>query len=199
MGIRYNKSIFLKQVSKLADSPRVRKMMDTQARKEFEVRKKKLLEEFIGHKVTQEILSGPASANYSGTLSGRGNLFSFIGFSESADPINLLYAALQRGITMNRRPQVVKQKRGALYNYTVHIPDNRDLVKIAPRPWERGRSWVTGIERGISGLSYYIYKKTGGSNSGYGVQTSSPYIPGLIFKRVPYLSEMLKKIKMGGK
>ena len=196
---RFNKSVFLKQVSKVANSRRVRKMMDNAAEKEFQLRKKHLLKSFIGHKVSQEVLSGSESHNYSGTLSGRGNLFSFIGFSANADPINLLYAALEQGITMNKRPHVIKQKRGAIYNYTVHIPDNRDLVKLAPMPWERGRSWVTGIEKGISGLSYYIYKKVEGSNSGQGVQTSSPYIPGLIFKRVPYLSEMLRKIKRGGK
>ena len=199
MAVRYNKSIFLKQVTKLVNSRPVKKMMQDRARKEFDARKTKFIREFRDHKVTQEILSGPGSDNPSGTLTGRGNLFTFIGFPEASDPINSLYYALERGITMNKTPQVTKQKKGAIYRFKVFIPNNQDFINVAPMPWERGRSWVTGVEKGISGLSYYIYKQVDAARSGRGVQTSSPYIAGLTFRRVPYLSQLLGKFKGGSK
>ena len=190
---------FLKEVSKAMDSAEVRRRMRESAENEFQQRKKKLLSDFIGHPVTQEILSGPNSDNYIGTLTGRGNLFTFIGFSESSDPINPLYQYLNRSIRMLKNPHVIKQKYGATYTFKCYTPDERDLVKVAPMPWERGRSWATGISRGISGLSYYIYKATEGARSGGGVQTSTPYIAGLMFRRQPYLLGMFSKLKAGVK
>ena len=41
---------------------------------------RQMLREFDSHPVTTEISSGPKAGNTSNTLSGRGNLFSFIGF-----------------------------------------------------------------------------------------------------------------------
>ena len=101
MAVKYNKTIFLKQVNKLVSSPRIKRLMQNKAQQEFQKRKNKLMQDFQGHRVTQEILAGPESPNFSGTLTGRGNLFTFIGFSEMANPINTLYYALQKGIIMS--------------------------------------------------------------------------------------------------
>jgi hypothetical protein len=49
--------------------------------------KRLMIDEFKNHLITKEINNGARSANISGTLSGYGNLFSFIGFEDGQDPI----------------------------------------------------------------------------------------------------------------
>ena len=55
----------------------------------FEKVKSEMIEEFLDHKVTQEIIAGPTADNISGTLGGYGNLFSYIGFNEGDEPRRL--------------------------------------------------------------------------------------------------------------
>ena len=57
-------------------------------------------------------------------------------------------------------------------------------------PWESGRSWVNGIERGISGFSFYLFKKFKGSRSGTGLQSKSE-VNSLSFKPTKYLSKII--------
>ena len=53
----------------------------------FEKIKKEMIEEFLAHPVSVEILGGPNAENTSETLGGYGNLFSFIGFNEGDSPL----------------------------------------------------------------------------------------------------------------
>ena len=48
------------------------------AQARLNIAKKKLLEEFDQHEVTQEMKGGPDASNYSGSLGGYGNLFSLM-------------------------------------------------------------------------------------------------------------------------
>jgi hypothetical protein len=50
------------------------------AAKKVEDGKARLLQDLNNHPVTKEIESGETASNVSGTLGGKGNLFSFIGF-----------------------------------------------------------------------------------------------------------------------
>lgn len=61
-------------------------------------------------------------------------------------------------------------------------------------PWENGRSWVEAIEKGISGLSYYLYKKSTKSRSGNGIQASNKINPSN-YKPKKYLTEIIEKFK----
>ena len=58
--------------------------------------KEEMIAEFLRHPVTREILDKNTAENYSQTLVGYGNLYSFIGFDYPEDPIapilNLLNA-----------------------------------------------------------------------------------------------------------
>jgi hypothetical protein len=55
---------------------------------EFNRIKDEMIQEFMSHPVTEEIMGGVNAENTSGTLSNRtGNLFSFIGFEASDNPI----------------------------------------------------------------------------------------------------------------
>ena len=71
--------------------PDVQKIIDSQSPKllrkdfndivqdKFNAIKNQLIQEFLNHPITQEIKAGPNASNSSGTLNGKGNLFSFIG------------------------------------------------------------------------------------------------------------------------
>jgi hypothetical protein len=55
-------------------------------------------------------------------------------------------------------------------------------------PWARGRSWLLGIERGISGFSFFVSKALSG-RSGGGVQSSEKVSSGT-FRNTSYFSRM---------
>ena len=76
-------------------------------------------------------------------------------------------------------------------NIKIQIPEIEDFRDVAPMPWEPGRSWVEGIERGISGFSYYINSNRPSSRSGKGIQTEKR-IRIMAFKNTKYMSEMIR-------
>ena len=61
----------------------------------FEKIKKQMLDEFLTHPVSVEILAGTEAQNSSGTLGGYGNLFSFIGFEKNDAPLEPIIELIQ--------------------------------------------------------------------------------------------------------
>jgi hypothetical protein len=61
-------------------------------------------------------------------------------------------------------------------------------------PWAMGRSWVKGIEHGISGLGFYLRKNSIG-RSGGGVQIKSSRVRTGKFKNVSYISKIFKNFE----
>jgi hypothetical protein len=57
-------------------------------------------------------------------------------------------------------------------------------------PWEGGRSWVTGIERGISGFSNYLYKKFGDGRSKEALQSDNK-IRLAFYRKTTYLTSII--------
>jgi hypothetical protein len=155
---------------------------------------KEMLREFNSHPVTLEIESGPLSSNKSGTLSGKGNLFSFIGFSHGSDPIKPL-----RQLLSSTRVEFLNVSQGTI-DFKIYFPEDEEIYALTPMPWAKGRSWVRGIERGMSGLGQYLYtnKNLEASRSSTAIQIESK-IRGGRFKNVSYISEIrrnfYKKIK----
>ena len=159
----------------------------------FERAKKDLINSFKNHPVTQEIQAGPNSSNSSGTLGGYGNLFSYIGFAAGANPIATVLAALEDGVEMEKK--AVEKKVGKFFEFAFNlkIPTMNVLSAITPMPWESGRSWLYGIEKGISGFSSYMYGRSNG-RSGVAIQTRNK-IRGGGFRNTPYMSKILKDFK----
>jgi hypothetical protein len=157
-----------------------------------EKNKEELLNEFNSHPVTVEIEEGPDAENRSGLLGGYGNLYSFIGFEEGSRPIE----AVEQAIKKIR----VKKTSFKARKYLSFIDVSYDLdlrsVQILPlktqMPWESGRSWLTAIERGISGFSYYLAGKFAKSRSGGGVQVNKKTREGL-FLRTSYFTRMYSR------
>jgi hypothetical protein len=169
----------------------------------FAIAKKKLLEakqnaieRFENHPVTLEIEGGPTASNLSGTLGGYGNLFSYIGFSAGENPTEPLKRYLNRKPRVYKTSKFIKRSQSGDWVFRVEIPNMSDMEALAESPWE-GRSWIRGIEKGISGLGYYLYSRGGllsGSRSGTGIQQDSK-IRNMPFKPITYMSSILTKFR----
>ena len=170
-----------KQVPKL-----LRKEIDKQIDLKFNEVKSKLIQDFLQHPITVEILAGPSSSNTSGTLNGVSNLFAFIGFEQDEEPIKPILEILN-GITISYSGDIPKGCK-----FKSNFPEAIDVFEITPMPWASGRSWAEGIERGISGLGYLLNNNKSFSRSGAAIQ-SSVKVRGGGFKNTPYISFLLNK------
>ena len=167
------------------------KLLQTEARKmlrrSFQKIKDKMIAEFQAHPVTREIEAGINASNISGTLDNITNLYSFIGFNDTQDPIapieNMLYKTDIRFVKINKNE----------LEFEVTLPDAREIFAVTPLPWATGRSWAKGIESGLSGLGFYLKKQSESSRSGLGIQTSQKVRKGVKFKNTQYISALLKK------
>jgi len=172
-----------KQVSKL-----LKKELEKQTELKFNEIKLKLIEEFLQHPITQEILAGPSSSNTSGTLDGISNLFAFIGFEEKDDPTKPILEILNN-ITLSYSGDIAKGCK-----FKSNFPEASEIFEITPMPWASGRSWAEGIEKGISGLGYLLNSNKSFSRYGAAIQ-SSVKVRGGGFKNAPYISFLLNKYK----
>jgi hypothetical protein len=150
--------------------------------------KKQMIEEFMNHPVTEEIMNGYNSENISNTLGGYGNLFSFIGFDFGDAPIMPIIDILEK-------TNVVFSRSGRnILTANITLPSAQDIFAKTPMPWASGRSWAKGIESGISGLGFYL-NSYGKGNSNAGIQVESKMRGGR-FKNVPYISALLNKYRV---
>ena len=181
---------------KISKSPEVRKAAYAKANEKFKKQKAKMINEFMAHPVTQEIQSGPSSTNLSGTLRGYGNLFSYIGFSVGSDPIGPILSMMENVFSLSKRPKKVSvSSKNIRFMYNVIFPDMTDFENVSSMPWEGG-SWVSGIERRISGYSHYMYKRASASRSKTAIQTKTSIRSGS-FKPMTYVSNIIKQFSAG--
>ena len=156
------------------------------------------LREFDSHPVSKEIAQGPEAPNISNTLSGEGNLFSFIGFNKTSDPLAPVREILKSNLNLTSRQKKRRGAKGVIigYRYELSFPTFSTFDLVARMPWESGNSWVEGVEKGISGYSNYMYFKFGDgkdlkkSRSGKALQVKKSANSG-IFKTTPYITEIL--------
>ena len=161
-------------------------IVKTEVDKKIKESQTELVKEYENHPVTQEIDAGPNASNSSGTLDGKGNLFSFIGFNRGDNPTAVVKQRLNRPI----RTKVSKGSFGR-FKVETDAPTKQELEQNTPIPWSIGRSWLDGIEKGISGLGRYIFKGSGvKSRSGTAIQVTGS--KGGRFKNTSYISKMIK-------
>jgi hypothetical protein len=164
-------------------------------KKRFEDQKDLYIQAFDSHKITQEIQDGPTASNSSGTLGGVGNLFSFIGFDKSDNPIETVKNYISSHFKLSK-PKITSKGGKIRLDFTVEYPSIDDLKKSTPMPWEGGRSWISSIEKGISGFSNYVYKRFVEGRSGEALQSDTKLRSGS-YKPVSYMSEIISKFKKG--
>lgn len=195
-----NKTILNREVRKLVFAKDIQDLAYQRAEREFQKIKKQTLNEFDEHPVTVELNAGVDGKNITDTLPGtRGdaNLFSFIGFDQGAKPTEEVRQILEDEIVLDKKPQSRTIATGVQFNFDVKVPTLKSIEQKTPLPWESGRSWVRGIERGISGLGYYLsgrFRSPEPSRSGGGIQSDNKVRPGA-FSTVKYLSQILNNIK----
>tara|TARA_R100000008_G_scaffold86268_1_gene78648 strand:- start:735 stop:1325 length:591 start_codon:yes stop_codon:yes gene_type:complete len=166
-----------------------KKEMRQRVEKTFDRSKQLLLQDFKSHPVTREIAGGTGANNVSGTLGGYGNLFTFIGFPFGSTPIETVEALL-RSIKLGKVKNTTTSRRKVTVNVDIEMPTKQQFASATPLPFENGRSWLYGIETGISGFGSYMYKKWKTSRSGEGIQTKKKIRSGG-FRNTSYFSSML--------
>lgn len=167
------------------------------AKERTEAAKMRAIAEFERHPVTKEIEGGPTSSNSSNTLGGYGNLFSFIGFDDHADPVSAIRSLLKMGIKLKRRPISTKiVGKRIVITYEVDYPTMNDFYMASPSPWG-GRSWIKGVEEGMGGFGNYMYhakRYNSGSRSGTGLQNDKRIRSGT-FKPMEYVKKIIRDFK----
>jgi hypothetical protein len=190
--VKVNMNSVMAKVQKKFMGRKYRDQALKKAERHFKKAHNKLIKEFEKHPVTKELKQGPFGGNPSRTLGGYGNLYSFIGF-QAGDPTEIVSAILKSDTKIDRRTGAAKKKGKVIeYKFRIKLPDMGTIEAMTPMPWENGRSWVRGVERGISGFGFYMNKM--GGRSGGGFQTYNQ-VRGGGFRNVKYLSEIFSNFK----
>ena len=158
--------------------------------KTFESSKKRLIQDFKNHPVTKEIEGGPSASNLSGTLNGYGNLFTFIGFVFGSQPTAAVERMLRENVTLGQVKKKSTLRRRITVSVDINIPSKAAFHTATPLPFENARSWLYGIETGISGFGSYMFKKWKTSRSTRGIETKKKIRSGS-FRNTTYFSSML--------
>ena len=199
---KFLKKDFLEKA--VRNSAAVASQADTIIRKRVGGLKGIALKEFDSHPVTKEISQGADGVNLTNTLSGKGNLFSFIGFSKSSDPLGPVREVLKSSLNLSRKQRKKKGAKGMVagYRYELSFPTFASFDLVSRMPWESGNSWVEGVEKGISGYSNYMYFRFGEgkdslkakSRSGKAIQVKKNINAG-VFKTTQYITEILNNYR----
>lgn len=146
------------------------------------------LQQIEDHPVSEELSQGPDGQNVSNTLNGKENLFAFIGFDAADAPIEDLKKFIKENTFLEN--SAVFDKKNFELKFNVFSPSVEEIRSQTPLPFENGRSWVKGIEDGISGFGYYVYGLLfPNSRSGRGIQSKNR-IRTTVYKPVKYISEL---------
>lgn len=169
--------------------------INTICERKYNEAKKEMLVEFSELNITQELSAGSrdpdGASNISGTLGGKGNLFSFIGFSRGSDPATQLKASLDKNITLTP-PRLTPEFDRIKVQFRIKV-NKAAIQSDTPLPFETGNSWAFAIEKGISGFSRFLSGYFKASRSGGGIQTRHT-IRSAEFQTRPYLSSLLKRM-----
>ena len=149
------------------------------------------INEIQDHPVSKELDSGPDGENVSNTLNGKENLFAFIGFDSEDKPVNDLTALIKENTFLDKNSTF--NKKSFQLKFNVFTPSLDEIKSQTPLPFERGRSWVKGVEDGISGFGYYVYGLVfPTSRSGRGIQSKNK-VRAAAYKPVKYMTELYTK------
>jgi hypothetical protein len=122
----------------------------------FSEYKKKLMEKFNEHPVTQELEAGSSSPS---SFMNVGNLFSLLGFYHDEKPTEQLKKILDKEIYLDPTTQTQMHETKMEITKRVWIPSQDDIKDKLQSPgvseWT-DRSWLDLIERGIPGFPWFL-------------------------------------------
>jgi len=152
----------------------------------FESAKEWLLNAVENHEISKDIESHSTSPRLG---SSTGTLFGFLGFKEGQEPIGELIGFLESHIKLV--PNM--SSKGRFFSSTVSYPSKDAFFGgIFKLDWSDG--WPVMIEKGISGLPYYINKESEESRSQEGVQTKRT-IRSKDWNGEPYLTPLFAEFR----
>ncbi len=187
---RMSRAISSRESRKL--EKRLKKEVLIKANKAVEKAKALMLAEFDAHPITKEIKGGPRATNSSGTLGGVGNLFSYIGFNQGQKPTREVREILDSSTKLIGLKKTGKGEMG--FQIMIDLPSKEEIAKASPVPWAAARSWVIGIEQGLSGLGQYLVKP-GAGRSGNAIEVRGTLRAGK-FKNTKYISAILNNLQL---
>ena len=190
---KFHTKRFEKEVAKTLRSQAIKEKARIVAEDKVRRAHKEMLQDFDTHSVTREIKSGPEGTNLSGTLGGYGNLFSYIGFDRGSQPTESIRTYLEKQVHVFKEPRVLKTVGGAIFSFRLTTPNLDTIQAMTPSPWEN-RSWVKGLESGISGLGFYLFSRKDDFNtrSESSIQKTQQ-LRSLSFRPIKYMSSILEK------
>jgi hypothetical protein len=195
--LRINSRKFAHEASKVRSAKKAKDLAYKKAQKLAKQAKDEMLIEFEQNRITKELEAGPGnmknlSRNLLGLPYGQGSLYGFIGFVDGANPIEPVREYLQNTGNVFKTSRFQRRgKTGGTYQFKVKTPLMSVIEGFTPMPWEGGKSWARAIERGISGLSYYIANKSPVSRSGQGIQSKNQFHQAAMYKPSKYLSNII--------
>ena len=164
------------------------------SRRRLETAQKELLKELDSHEVTQSLEKKTRTS----LLGHDANLFEFLGFHESENPVSVVRDAFKNYIKIRKVPSKKKISTTRItYNFSVTHPSLNELYQVTPLPWGGGSSWVRAVEKGgVSNFNYTLRTTTStNSRSGTAIQSRNE-VRSFNYKPVPYLSNMLNKFRL---
>ena len=164
------------------------------SRRRLETAQKELLKELDSHEVTQSLEKKTRTS----LLGHDANLFEFLGFHESENPVSVVRDAFKNYIKIRKTPSKKKISATRItYNFSVTHPSLNELYQVTPLPWGGGRSWIRAVEKGgVSNFNYTLRTTTSqNSRSGTAIQSRNE-VRSFNYKPVPYLSNMLNKFRL---
>ena len=158
--------------NKALSSKKLQLSLEVKAKNKLAQARTKMENDFNIHPVSMEIKGGASASNSTRTLSGYGNLFTFIGFPAGSRPIQAIASLIRRQAYLIKNSGKTKRagRNKVIKTYQINYADLTDINSLpeAQMPWEAG-SWVEGIEKGISSFSSYMYGKFEASRSRKGI------------------------------
>lgn len=194
---------------KIAIAPKVKSVVLADVKDRIDTAKIKMLNTFNNHKVTKEIEGGESTNNSSRLLYGYGNLFSFIGFNQGDNPIELVRSLLKQHTNLRHEKASYSKLIGKgiiEFGFLVETPSLEELYSNTeyPDPKTRPGSWLEGISKGLYGLKSYLYNDDGSfeeydSRSTTGLQAKSGQKLIIVRKgdarTIKYIEEIIKNLE----
>tara|TARA_R110002012_G_scaffold303348_2_gene505075 strand:- start:212 stop:814 length:603 start_codon:yes stop_codon:yes gene_type:complete len=191
------KDLTIKQVLKktnVVKSKAMKNLAYGAALKKVNKLKKELLTELNSHPVTKEIENGVSGMN-SSLLGGHGNFFAFLGFRQSAKPVEIIRQGFESFINIQKTPKLRKSTGTMLeWDFPITYPSMAEIYGITPLPWTT-QSWVKGVEKGIGNFTNTIFGRNEDSRSGFAIQGEKPRSNYINFSPTPYITPMLARFR----
>jgi hypothetical protein len=117
MPVVINKLVLLKEL-KSFDLSSLKEQALKQAQEEINTIKQELLKDYNDHPVTQELEAGVDSENISQTLNGIGNLTTYIGFQDGANPTEPVRDKLKT-VSLNAKGKISNNDSGLSFEFAL--------------------------------------------------------------------------------